>query len=113
MKLFISIVPRDISEEVAKVIGKGHIDFQMTVPGEGTATSLIRDYFSLEETDRDVIFSLVDAGDIAIIMHQLEERFAFAKRGNGTAFTIPVHAITKLGYRYLTERFEGGKADGK
>ena len=113
MKLLISIVPRGISEEVAKITGGGVLDYQTTVPGLGTATSVILEYFSLGETERDVIFSLVDDEDIPVIFHQLTDEMDFLRSGMGVAFTVSLDGISKLGYSYLygelTEASQNGK----
>ncbi len=113
MKLLISIVPRGISDEVAKITGGGIIDYQTTVPGLGTATSEILEYFCLGETERDVIFSLIDDTDIPNVFRQLTDQLDFLRSGMGVAFTVSLDGISKLGYSYLYGELSGVKQNGK
>jgi hypothetical protein len=101
MKILISIVPKHDSQAVASITGGGIIQFQTVIPGLGTATSEILDYFCLGETDRDVILSLVDDNDIEPIFSDLKEKLDFLHSGRGVAFTISVDSISKLGYNFL------------
>jgi len=101
MKLLISIVPRDKSELVSGVIGNGILDYQTIVPGHGTATSEILEALCLGETDRDVLFSLVDDKDIEPIFKRLINELDFLDSGMGVAFAIPLDGISKVAFQYL------------
>jgi len=113
MKLLISIIPKDIHDEVAHIVGGFKLDFQTTIPGKGTATSEILEYFSLGETERDVIISLIDDDDIQLIFDRLKEELDFLDSGRGVAFTISVDAISKLGYKFLYQDFMEVQSNGK
>ncbi len=101
MKLFISIVPKSLSDDVSAIIGGEKIDFQTTIPALGTAPSEILEALSLGEAERDLILSIVDDDDIEKIFERLKNELDFLKSGHGVAFTLPMNAITKMGSQYL------------
>jgi hypothetical protein len=98
MKLIISIVPKDITEEVSQVLGSGIIDYQTAFVAKGTASSEILEYFSLGETERNVLFSLADDQEIPEIFRKLAEEHDFLKSGMGVAFTVSIDSISKRVY---------------
>ena len=63
MKLLITIIERGKGEDVTDLISKYKIDYNIIFLGQGTATSSMLDYFSLTNTDKDVVLSLIDDGD--------------------------------------------------
>ena len=111
MKLLITIIPREYNDEIATIIGGKTIDYQTSVLGSGTATSEILQYLSLGETERSIILSLVDDGDIEPIFSQLKTEVDFLKHGMGVAFTIPIISISKAGYKVIMDTL-GGNTNG-
>ncbi|MDD3127090.1 MAG: hypothetical protein WC479_01315 [Candidatus Izemoplasmatales bacterium] len=107
MKLLVTIVPRAYTDEIAAIIGGKTIDYQTSILGSGTATSEILEYLSLGETERSVIFSMVEDYDIAPIFAQLKAQLDFLKHGMGVTFAIPINAISKAGYGLITETLGG------
>ncbi|MDD3712630.1 MAG: hypothetical protein PHZ28_03935 [Candidatus Izemoplasmatales bacterium] len=106
MKLMILIVPRNESEQVAKIISDKKIDFQTTVPAHGTAPTEILEYLSLGDVEMDLLFSVIDDHDVLDIFKKLDEELGFLNSGHGVAFTVEIDALTKLGYQYLYHQLE-------
>lgn len=111
MKILILIVPRSASTKVSEIISRKKIDFQITVPAIGTASTEILEYFSIGEIERDMIFSIIDDYDIDSIFNDLKSEYDFLKSGHGVAFSVDLDGATKLGYQYLYHQLEsiGGK----
>ena len=97
MKLMVSIVPKKFNDAVSAIIGKYGIDSQTTVTGEGTATSEILECFSLEATDKQVVFSLVDDADVQTVLNALNEKLDFSRSGAGGVFTLAVSGLSEIG----------------
>jgi hypothetical protein len=112
MKLMISVVPKEIIDAVSEIIGHGKIDYQTAFVAKGTASSEILEYFSLGETERNVLFSFVDDADIPIIFQQLTAKLDFLRSGMGVAFTIPIDSISKRVYQLFYQE-TGENQDGK
>lgn len=106
MKLMILIVPRNESEQVAKIISDKKIDFQTTVPAHGTAPTDILEYLSLGDVEMDLLLSVIDDDDVLAIFKEMDEELGFLNSGHGVAFTIEIDALTKLGYQYLYHQLE-------
>jgi hypothetical protein len=113
MKLLISIVPKNLTDDLAALIAENQIDFQTTVPGNGTATSDILEYLSLDPIEKDVVFSLVEDADIPVIFGRMVSDFDFLKKGMGVAFTISLDSISKAGHDLLKNVKEEEKTHGK
>jgi len=112
MKLMVSVVPKDIIDAVCEIIAHGKIDEQTAFVAKGTASSEILEYFSLGETERNVLFSFVDDADIPLIFQELTEKLDFLRSGMGVAFTIPIDSISKRVYQ-LFYQGNGENQDGK
>lgn len=104
MKLLITIVQRGKGEEACKLISKYKVDYNVVFLGQGTATSSMLDYFSLANTDKDVVFSLIDEANEEAILNQLNENFDFSKKPTGMAFTIDLTSMNRLAYHKLMEK---------
>lgn len=101
MKLLISIVPKDLSDDVIKIVQDYTIDYQTIVPGLGTAPTEILEFLSIGETEKNVILSVVDDQDVSDIMSELIEKLDFLGKGEGVAFTLTFDGISKQAYKYL------------
>ncbi|HQN74815.1 MAG TPA: hypothetical protein PK160_02130 [Bacillota bacterium] len=106
MKLLILIAPKSSSAKISEIISSKRIDFQITVPARGTASTEILEYFSLGDIERDIIFSIVDNDDIDAIFNELKEQFDLSKSGHGVAFAVELDGATRLGYQYLYHQLE-------
>ncbi len=101
MKLLISIVPKKLNDKASAIIGKHKIDFQTTVTGSGTASSEILECLSLEATDKNVIFSLVEDEDVPAIFDALDAKLVFSQSGIGGVMTVSVGSMSKAGYSFI------------
>ncbi|NMA05303.1 MAG: hypothetical protein GX931_02900 [Acholeplasmataceae bacterium] len=103
MKLLITIIERGKGEDVTDLISKYKIDYNIIFLGQGTATSSMLDYFSLTNTDKDIVLSLIDEGDEDAVLNDLEEEFEFSKKHLGMAFTVDLTSMNRLAYKKLME----------
>ncbi|MGI6359830.1 MAG: hypothetical protein ACOX02_02145 [Acholeplasmatales bacterium] len=103
MKLLITITERGKGEDVTDLISKYKIDYNIILLGQGTATSSMLDYFSLSNTDKDVVLSLIDDADEDVILNDLESVFEFSKKHLGMAFTVALTSMNRLAYKKLME----------
>lgn len=110
MKFLITIVPRGMGEDVSELLSKYKIDYSVVFLAEGTATKKMLDYLSLENSHKEVIFSIIDDTDEKTILKQLDLDFGLSKKHIGMAFTMSMNAINRLGFEKLYEK--GGSVDG-
>ncbi len=76
---------------------------QMTVLGHGTADEKMLVYLGLSETDKAVIFSIIQSRKVNDAVALLDEKFKTIKDGKGVAFTIPLTSVIgTLIYRFLS-----------
>ena len=101
MKLMISIVPKKLNDKASAIIGKRKVDFQTTVTGSGTASSEILEFLSLESTDKNIIFSLIEDKDVQPILDALDAKLDFSRSGIGGVMTISITSMSKSGYSFI------------
>jgi len=101
VKLLVTVIPKSEVEAVSAIIGSRRVDCQTALVAEGTATSEILEMMSLATTERVVLFSLVEAVDVAAIYADLVAQTDFLKSGMGVAFTIPISAMARAGLEAL------------
>ena len=106
MKLLVTIVPKGKSDAVAKIIHQGMIQFQTTMIGKGTAPTEIADMLCFGETEKEVLFSVIDDQDVNPIFDDLNAQFDFTNSHFGVAFTVDVDSIGKMGYDFLYQSEE-------
>lgn len=103
LELLVTIVGRNKAEYFADLLQSLEVNMQMTVLGHGTADEKMLVYLGLSETDKAVIFSIIQSRKVNDAVALLDEKFKTIKDGKGVAFTIPLTSVIgTLIYRFLS-----------
>ena len=93
VKMLTTIVNRGMGETVTDLFRSVGILYHMILLGRGTANSDLLSYLGLDETEKDVVLSVVRAGQVEEALTLLREELEFDKPGHGIAFTIPIGSV--------------------
>ena len=103
LELLVTIVGRNKAEYYADLLQSLEVNMQMTVLGHGTADEKMLVYLGLSETDKAVIFSIIQSRKVNDAVALLDEKFKTIKDGKGVAFTVPLTSVIgTLIYRFLS-----------
>lgn len=103
LELLVTIVGRNKAEYYVDLIQSLEVNMQMTVLGHGTADEKMLVYLGLSETEKAVIFSIIQEKKVNDAVALLEEKFKTIKDGKGVAFTVPLTSVIgTLIYRFLS-----------
>ena len=106
--LYTIIVPRGQGENILKILKSYKSSAQFIQIGEGTATSVIRDILNIEDTKKDIIYSIVREDTVKDIKQELDVYFIASKRNKGIAYTISLNSIVGVKmYKFLTQTVRG------
>ena len=102
------IVPHGQADNICRLLKAYKSSAQFVEVGEGTANSRIRDILGIEDTKKDVIYSLVRDDMVNDIKSELDAYFAASKRNRGIAYTISLSSFVgvKL-YKFFTQTVRG------
>ena len=89
----VTIVNRSKAEYYADLIQSFDVNMQVMALASGTADAKMLAYFGLSDSDKTVIFSVIQENKIADAFASLEEKFATIKNGKGIAYTIPLTSV--------------------
>ena len=102
LKLLFTVVDREKAEFYLDVLSQYDVNFQMTVPGKGTANSEIVSLLGLN-IHKAVIFSVVREDQVDGVMNCLEDKFKTIKNGRGVSFAVPLSSVIGVNlYRFLS-----------
>lgn len=93
IKLLLTIIDRGKGEELTEMFREHEVMYNMILLGKGTARSEILDYLGLGRTDKDIIISVGNEGNIKIVLDLLCKKLNLDEPGNGIAFTIPISSV--------------------
>lgn len=93
LKLLITIVARNKAEYFLDLIQSFDVNMQTVVLGKGTATAKTLDLLGLTDTDKAVIFSVIQESKIANAMNVLDNKFNTIKGGKGVACTVALSSV--------------------
>ena len=93
LKLLITVVGRNKTEYFLDLIQSFDVNMQITVLAQGTADAKTLSILGLTDTDKCVIFSVIQGNKIPDAMHYLGEKFKTIKDGKGIAFTVPLTSV--------------------
>lgn len=93
LELLITIVRRKKGDFYKDLIQQFDVNMQMTILGRGTTTTVMQEYFGLDDMNKVAIISFIKKEDAGRALAALEERFKTIKNGKGIAFTIPMSSI--------------------
>lgn len=102
------IVPHGQADNICRILKAYKSSAQFIEVGEGTANTRIRDILNIEDTKKDVIYSLVRDDMVNDIKSELDAYFAASKRNRGIAYTISLSSFVgvKL-YKFFTQTVRG------
>ena len=103
LKLLVTVVNKNKSEFFIDFISEFGCNLQTRLPAKGTAASEMLHLLGLEDTDKSVIFSVIQEEKSEDILHGLEDKFHSIRGGKGIAFTIPLSSVIGVtAYRFLS-----------
>ena len=103
LKLLMTIIPRKKAEYYTDLIQSFDVNMQMVALANGTAPASMIGRLGLVDTEKAVIFSIIQESKIEDAMNTLEDKFQTIKDGKGVAFTIPLTSVIgKLIYGFLS-----------
>lgn len=103
LKLLITIIPWKKVEYYTDLIQSFEVNMQMIVVAEGTANAKMLGLLGLVDTEKAVIFSIIQENKIPDSMSMLEEKFETIRDGKGVACTVPLTSmIGTLIYGFLS-----------
>lgn len=103
LELMVTVVNRNKTEFYADLIQSFDVNMQVIALAEGTADANTLRYLGLSNSDKSVIFSVIQENKLQDAMYVLGEKFKTVRGGNGIAFTIPfTSVIGTLLYGFLS-----------
>ncbi|MDE5654142.1 MAG: hypothetical protein K2I46_00860 [Clostridia bacterium] len=93
LKLLVTIVARKKAEYYTDLIQSFDVNMQMVVLAEGTANAKMLSFLGLADSEKAVIFGVIQENKIPDAMNTLEEKFHTIKDGKGVACTIPLTSV--------------------
>ena len=107
LKLVITVVDRPKAEFYLDVLSQFEVNFQMAVPGKGTAQSELIDMLGLN-IHKAVLMSVVREDMADPIMKYMEDKFSTIKNGKGIAFAVPLSSVIGVNmYQFLSNNKQG------
>lgn len=102
LKLLITVVDKNKAEFYLDVLSQFDVNFQLAVPGKGTANSEIISLLGLN-IHKAVLFSIAREDQVDSIMNCLEDKFETIKNGRGISFAVPLSSVIGVNlYRFLS-----------
>ena len=106
-ELLITTVPRAKGEYYADLIQSFDVNMQFLAMGHGTADASMLSVFGFTDSDKAVIFSVIQGNKLHAALDALEEKFRTIKNGKGIAYTVPLSGIIgKLIFGFLSNNRE-------
>lgn len=104
LELLVTIVGRTKAEYFTDLIQSFDVNLQVSVLSRGTADAKMLEFLGLSDTEKSVIFSVIQAKKVPDAVAVLDEKFKTIKGGKGVAFTIPLSSVIgTLIYRFLSD----------
>ena len=108
LKLLFTVVDRKKAELFGDLISAYHVNFQIVLPGEGTAKTETLRLLGLDDTSRAVIVSVIRDDVAPAIFEMLEEKFENVRGGKGIAWSTPMTSAVGVAiYQFLSDYREG------
>lgn len=104
MKLVVMIVNKHDADLVVKSCQPLNILEPVTMIGEGTAPTELRELLSLTNSEKEVVFSLVSDKDVKPLLEHLEHEKNFVKRGKGVAFAVDLNTMSARTFELLKKQ---------
>ena len=103
LKLLVTVVGRKKAEYYLDLLQSFDVNMQMVALAHGTANAKMLDLLGLTDSEKAVIFSVIQENKVPDAMHLLEEKFNTIKDGKGVSCTLPISSlIGALIYGFLS-----------
>lgn len=93
LKLLITVVARNKAEYYVDLIQSFDVNMQMIALAEGTANAKMLGLLGLTDSEKAVIFGVIQESKIPDAMNTLDEKFRTIKDGKGVACTVPLTSV--------------------
>lgn len=93
-KLIITIVDRGKGGKAVDLYRAHHLHFDFACLGAGTASSRILNYFGLDETAKELVWTLSPVSRIPRLLPEIRQVLDLDTPGKGILFTIPLTGIS-------------------
>lgn len=104
LELLITTVARSKGEYYLDLLQSFDVNFQMVALGHGTADEKMLSMFGLTDSDKAVIFSVIQQNKLPAALDALNEKFRTIKNGKGIAYTVPLSGVIgKLIFGFLSD----------
>jgi len=101
MKLTVIIVNKHEANHIIKSCQALHLLEPITLLGQGTATTELRELLSLNSVDKEVILALTSDKDTSTIMDYLVHEKSFRQKGKGVSFAIDLNSMSAKTFELL------------
>ena len=114
LKLLVTVVGRKKAEYYLDLLQSFDVNMQMVALAHGTANAKMLDLLGLTDSEKAVIFSVIQENKVPDAMHLLEEKFNTIKDGKGVSCTLPISSlIGALVYGFLSNNRMAVKEENK
>ena len=105
---YVVIVNFGQGDNISRIFKANKVSAQFIQAGEGTATSKVRDILNIDDTRKEVVFTLIREDYVPELQKELEAYFAISKRNRGVGFAIDLDSFmgVKL-YKFFTQTVRG------
>ena len=93
LELLVTVVGRNKAEYYIDLIQSFDVNLQVAVLSRGTANAKMMELLGLTDTEKTVIFSVIQEKKIPKAVDTLDDKFKTIKGGKGIAFTIPLSSV--------------------
>ena len=93
LELLVTVIGRNKAEYFLDLIQSFDVNLQVSALSRGTANAKMMELLGLTDTEKTVIFSVIQEKRALRIIDTLDEKFKSIKGGKGIAFTIPLTSV--------------------
>jgi len=113
IKLLITIVERSQGKDMAKLYSKNGVEWHYQSTGFGTASSELLDVLGFGTSERDILFSMAEAGNVRKLLYDLNNDLREAVQAKGIAFAVSLTGLNSLVAAKLFENVKGMNEEGE
>lgn len=93
LELLITVVNRNKGEYFSDLLQSFDVNMQFIALGRGTADAKLLSRFGLTDSDKAVIFSVIQENRLTEALNALDDKFHSIKNGKGIAYTVPITSV--------------------
>ena len=103
LELLITVVGRSKGEFYLDLLQSFDVNMQFVTLGQGTADPSMLSRLGFTDSDKTVIFSVIQQNKLPAALAALDERFRTIKNGKGVAYSVPMTSVIgKLIFGFLS-----------